>query len=77
MLGTALLVGLSTGIGAVLFRYLINGVAWVGYEWIPTYTSGLGKGYVILVPAFGGLIVGPMIYLFAREAKGHGVPETI
>ena len=25
----------------------------------------------------GGLIVGPLIYFFAREAKGHGVPEVM
>lgn len=37
----------------------------------------MGPYYVILIPAIGGLIVGPLIYLFAREAKGHGVPEVI
>jgi CIC family chloride channel protein len=31
----------------------------------------------ILVPAVGGLIVGPLIYFFAREARGHGVPEVM
>jgi CIC family chloride channel protein len=31
----------------------------------------------LLIPAMGGLIVGPLIYFFAREAKGHGVPEVI
>lgn len=77
LIGTALLVGILTGIGAILFRYLINGVAWIGYEWIPEVTSGLGKSYIILVPALGGLIVGLLIYYFAREAKGHGVPEVM
>ncbi len=76
-IGTALLVGILTGIGAILFRYLINGVAWVGYEWIPEATSGLGKSYIIFVPAIGGLLVGLLIYYFAREAKGHGVPEVM
>src|SRR4030066_97742 len=37
----------------------------------------LGKYYVILVPAAGGLLVGPLVYFFAREAKGHGVPEVM
>ena len=32
---------------------------------------------VIWVPALGGLIVGPLVYFFAREAKGHGVPEVM
>jgi CIC family chloride channel protein len=30
-----------------------------------------------LIPALGGLIVGPLIYFFAREARGHGVPEVM
>ncbi len=30
-----------------------------------------------LIPALGGLIVGPLVYFFAREAKGHGVPEVM
>jgi len=31
----------------------------------------------LLIPALGGLVVGPLIYFFAREAKGHGVPEVM
>ena len=31
----------------------------------------------IAIPALGGLIVGPLIYFFAREARGHGVPEVM
>jgi len=31
----------------------------------------------LAIPAAGGLIVGPLIWYFAREAKGHGVPEVI
>ena len=32
---------------------------------------------LLLVPALGGLIVGPLVYFFAREARGHGVPEVM
>jgi CIC family chloride channel protein len=77
LMGTALVVGISTGIGAVIFRYLIQGVAWIGYEWIPSVTPSEGKAYVVFVPAIGGLLVGLLIYFFAREAKGHGVPEVM
>ncbi len=77
MMGTALAVGILTGIGAVIFRYLIQGVAWVGYEWVPSIMPGQFKAYVILVPAIGGLLVGLLVYYFAREAKGHGVPEVM
>ncbi|MCP5040533.1 MAG: chloride channel protein, partial [bacterium] len=31
----------------------------------------------VAIPAAGGLIVGPLIYFFAREARGHGVPEVM
>ena len=33
--------------------------------------------WIIIVPIIGGLIVGPIIYFFAPEAKGHGVPEVM
>jgi len=74
---TSIVVGIGTGIGAVLFRYLIRGVEWIGYEWLPSVTASLGKAYVVIVPAVGGLIVGLLIFHFAREAKGHGVPEVM
>ena len=31
----------------------------------------------MLLPAIGGLLVGPLVHRFAREAKGHGVPEVM
>ncbi len=31
----------------------------------------------LIIPTAGGLIVGPLIYFFAREARGHGVPEVM
>ncbi len=37
----------------------------------------LAWGWKIAVPAVGGLLVGPLIYFFAREARGHGVPEVM
>jgi len=74
---TALIIGIGSGIGAVIFRYLINAVEWVGYDWFPSLTESWGKAYVIIIPAIGGLLIGPLIYFFAREAKGHGVPEVM
>lgn len=40
-------------------------------------TMALEWYWRLIIPAVGGLIVGPMIYFFAREARGHGVPEVI
>ncbi len=31
----------------------------------------------VAIPAAGGLLVGPLIYFFAREARGHGIPEVM
>jgi CIC family chloride channel protein len=31
----------------------------------------------LLLPALGGLAVGPLVWHFAREARGHGVPEVM
>jgi CIC family chloride channel protein len=77
LLVTALIVGIGAGLGAVVFRYLITGVDWIGYSWFPQVTSGWGKAYVVIIPALGGILVGPLVYYFAREAKGHGVPEVM
>jgi CIC family chloride channel protein len=77
LFSTALIVGIGAGIGAVIFRYLIQAVEWIGYTWFPSVTSNWGNAYVVIVPAIGGLIVGLLVYFFAREAKGHGVPEVM
>jgi CIC family chloride channel protein len=82
----ALLVGAGAGGGAVLFRYLI---IWVteaatgrsdysdaGHVGSPHF-PGLGIYFVILVPVIGGLIYGPLIDRYAKEARGHGVPEVM
>lgn len=45
----------------------------------PTITVNLSSfnlGYIFL-PLIGGLIIGPLIMRFARETKGHGVPEVL
>lgn len=77
LIGTALLVGIGAGLGAVVFRYSIQAVGWVGYVWLPQAASSWGKTYVIIVPAIGGVLVGLLVYYFARKAKGHGVPEVM
>ncbi len=37
----------------------------------------LGWGWRVAIPAIGGMLVGPLIYFFAREARGHGIPEVM
>jgi chloride channel protein, CIC family len=81
----AVLVGLITGFGAVIFRALIgliHNVAFLGSFTIAydasvfTPPSPWGP-FVILVPIIGGVVVTFLITNFAPEARGHGVPEVM
>jgi CIC family chloride channel protein len=73
----ALLVGLAAGGGAIIFRQLISAFDWVFFDRLSDAFSPLGDQRVILLPVLGGLLVGPIVYFLAREAKGHGVPEVM
>ena len=81
----AFLVGIVTGLGAVIFRGLIgfvHNVLFLGqfsfaYD-ASSFTSAAPWGaFVILVPVVGGLAVTWIVSNFAPEAKGHGVPEVM
>ena len=76
-LGTALLVGVGAGFGAVIFRRLIESIHDFSFSSVPSWFGLDFPLHLILMPALGGLIVGPLVYYFAREAKGHGVPEVM
>jgi CIC family chloride channel protein len=82
----ALVVGAGSGLGAVVFRYLIYFFTWLatGHDEfgqqgrVPSaHLPWLGLAFFVLIPAVGGLIYGPLIYNWAREARGHGVPEVM
>lgn len=77
LLGTAVAVGAGTGLGAVLFIQLIALIQRLFFQGGETALSFLGRGLFILAPAVGGLLAGPIIAFFAKEAKGHGVPEVM
>lgn len=67
-------VGLLTGLGAVGFRYLIEFFQRLFFQ--NGYVT-LTSWFLPLVMGVAGLVVGLLIYYFAREAKGHGVPEVM
>ncbi len=74
---TAILVGSLTGLAAVLFIELIDLITTASFSALPRSLPYLGRAWLIVIPALGGLLVGPIIVKFAREAKGHGVPEVM
>jgi len=76
----SIIIGLLGGLGAVAFRALIRTgeeLFWRSGEPSLEMLRALPAGWKVLAPAVGGLIVGLIIYFFAREAKGHGVPEVM
>ncbi|GAB4530785.1 MAG: chloride channel protein [Anaerolineales bacterium] len=77
LLGAAMLVGLGTGLGAILFIRLIAAAEGFFYNGIPRVLPALGRAWLLFIPALGGLIAGPIIAFVASEAKGHGVPEVM
>jgi chloride channel protein, CIC family len=82
----AVLVGLGSGLGAVVFRYLVYFFTWLatghgqfGQQGrVPSsHLPWLGLAFYVVIPVVGGFLYGPMIYKWAREARGHGVPEVM
>lgn len=87
LIAAALAVGAGAGLAAVVFRWLVTSATLIftgtsdyagttghpANPWVPW----LGGAFVILAPAVGGLVYGPLVHRFAREARGHGVPEVM
>ena len=82
----AVVIGAGVGLGAVAFRGLINlftevfcgrADCSVGGRLPNPHIPDLGFWFLLAVPVIGGLVYGPLIHRFAREARGHGVPEVM
>lgn len=87
-----LIVGVISGLGAILFQTLLGVVKeYAMVQWMGLDPGGPGgeeplfrlvQGdfnpfLVVLIPALGGLTAGLIIYYFAPEAEGHGTDEAI
>lgn len=74
-------VGLSTGFGALFFSLLVDQATEFFFGYSQTVLGGMtpfgSKLWIVIIPALGGALVGPIVYNYARETKGHGVPEVM
>lgn len=86
LIAVALVVGAGAGAGAIVFRWLITTftrwftgfIDYAAVGRLPNpHVPWLGPSFVLLTPVLAGLVYGPLVYLFAREARGHGVPEVM
>jgi CIC family chloride channel protein len=92
MLGLSMIVGVISGVGAIVFyaacqfvfHYTLDSV--VGYR--PTSPGGEPELFVetatafrpwllLIVPTIGGLLSGWIVFTFAPEAEGHGTDAAI
>ncbi|MEN8246563.1 MAG: chloride channel protein [Thermodesulfobacteriota bacterium] len=85
-------IGLIAGLGSIVFHYLCQlGVHYfmdmmAGYRppspagehhLLPPTARPFNRWILLLLPAFGGLLSGWLVYTFAPEAEGHGTDAAI
>jgi CIC family chloride channel protein len=72
------LIGVATALGAVAFD---AGLTWAEHtsEHFQHVLQVEGRGVWVLpvIPMIGALITGLLVYFFARDAAGHGVPQVL
>jgi len=77
----ALVVGCFTGIAVIGFRELIAIIQNVAFgsesEWFYQHAQSLPWWQILLVPTFGGLVVGGMIHRLMPNQRGQSVADVI
>lgn len=72
----ATVIGALTGLGAVAFLLLTR--LFTSLFFGALYSAMAPAPFLIfLIPALGGLAIGPLIHYFPEEAKGDGVPSAM
>ncbi len=86
LMALAVAVGAGAGAGSIVFRWCITAFTQLlsghaDYAASPgtanPHVPWLGPYFVLLAPVVGGLLYGPLVHRFAKEARGHGVPEVM
>jgi len=73
----SVVIGVLTGFGSVGFILVLHAISDFAQGPLASRLSIFGPASLVLLPAIGGLMVGPIVNRFAKEAKGHGVPEVM
>lgn len=71
----AVAIGVAVGLTAVGMQRLLEALQTVFFRFADLF-GFLGDFRIAVAPVLGGLLVGPMVYRLASEARGHGVPEV-
>jgi CIC family chloride channel protein len=80
MIIAAIIIGLLAGFAAIGIRFLIHEISYLCFQGEGNLLQNIINTpwyWILIIPTVGGLIVGPIIYFLAPEAKGHGVPEVM
>jgi len=80
MIIVAIIIGLLAGFSAIGIRFLIKEISAISFQGPGNILENIldtSWYWILIIPAIGGVIVGPIIYFLAPEAKGHGVPEVM
>ncbi len=70
-------IGLLTGLGSVGFIKLLDALSAFAQGSLASGLGLFGAANLVLLPAVGALLAGPIMSRFAPEARGHGVPEVM
>ncbi len=75
----ACVIGFGAGLASVAFKWMIQSFQKIFWGASSLLEAAASRPWYVtlLIPALGGLIIAPLIYYGAREAKGHGVPEIM
>ena len=80
MIIIAIIIGVLAGFSAIGIRFLIKEISALSFHGAGNILENIMNTswyWILIIPAIGGIVVGPIIYFLAPEAKGHGVPEVM
>lgn len=73
LVGSGLVVGLTTGTGVWIFKKMIELAHLAYFDWLGALLGTMGGWTIILIPAIGGLVVGLIQHNWIGEERHHGV----